>query len=514
MPKGPPPAADSAAPDNPDAAAAFAYSRWAGHTPLSHAELRRIVFGIMLAMFLGALDQTIVATALPSISGAFGEAENLSWVVTAYLLTSTAVTPLYGKLSDMVGRRTMMLAGIAIFMAGSLIAALATDMLMLILGRAVQGLGAGGLLPLAQTVIGDVVLPKERGRYQSYMGIMWMSAAILGPLLGGGLSQYLHWSLIFWINIPLGLLAFWLCDRTLRRVSQVMRPHRLDVLGSALMMAAAVALLLALTTGGVRYPWLSAPVIGLVALSAALWVLFFWRLAKAEEPFVPLTMLSNPVVRLGTLGAACNVAAMIGMTIFLPLYFDMVHGLSASHSGVALIPLVVISNIAAVFSGRSLGWFHHYKRVPIVGLSLSLVSALALAWQPYAPLPLVLVEIAAIGSGIGTVYPVTTVSVQNAVPRYQLGIVTGTMNFFRMLLSAVIVAALGALVLGGVNIKGETGLSVAVIKASAGGAELALIFRWVFAAIALVLGTALVALLAMEERPLAGRADIPKAAKE
>src|SRR5581483_3030498 len=303
----------------------------------------------------------IVATALPSISGAFGEAENLSWVVTAYLLTSTAVTPLYGKLSDMVGRRTMMLAGIAIFMAGSLIAALATDMLMLILGRAVQGLGAGGLLPLAQTVIGDVVLPKERGRYQSYMGIMWMSAAILGPLLGGGLSQYLHWSLIFWINIPLGLLAFWLCDRTLRRVSQVMRPHRLDVLGSALMMAAAVALLLALTTGGVRYPWLSAPVIGLVALSAALWVLFFWRLAKAEEPFVPLTMLSNPVVRLGTLGAACNVAAMIGMTIFLPLYFDMVHGLSASHSGVALIPVVVISNIAAVFSGRSLGWFHHYK---------------------------------------------------------------------------------------------------------------------------------------------------------
>jgi MFS family permease len=171
---------------------AAAQSRWQGHKPLSHVEIRKIVFGIMLAIYLGALDQTIVATALPTIGRRFGAIENLSWVVTAYLLTSTAVTPLYGKLSDMHGRRAMMLIGIGVFMAGSLACAVAPNMLMLILARAVQGMGAGGLLPLAQTIIGDVVLPKERGRYQAYLGSMWMMASITGPLLGGVLSEYLH----------------------------------------------------------------------------------------------------------------------------------------------------------------------------------------------------------------------------------------------------------------------------------------------------------------------------------
>src|SRR5688500_18629889 len=183
-----------------------AHHRWAGHTPLSHPQIRRIVFGIMLAMFLGALDQTIVATALPSIGRDLGGLEHLSWIVTAYLLTSTAVTPLYGKLSDMYGRRAMMLIAIGIFMAGSLAAALANNMLMLILARGLQGVGAGGLLPLAQTVVGDIVLPKERGRYQTYLSVMWMSAAICGPVLGGFISEYSHWSLIFWINIPLGVI--------------------------------------------------------------------------------------------------------------------------------------------------------------------------------------------------------------------------------------------------------------------------------------------------------------------
>ncbi|MEX0753450.1 MAG: MDR family MFS transporter [Xanthobacteraceae bacterium] len=501
-----------AAPAAP-AASAAAHQRWAGHTPLSHAEIRRIVFGIMLAMFLGALDQTIVATALPTIGRRFGDIENLSWVVTAYLLTSTAVTPLYGKLSDMYGRRAMMLIGIGVFMAGSLACAGAQDMLMLILGRALQGLGAGGLLPLAQTIVGDIVLPKERGRYQAYLGLMWMSAAIIGPFLGGVLSEYLHWSLIFWINIPLGLLAFALSSETLKRLPSVTRPHKLDVLGSALMMAAAVALLLGLTSGGVRYPWLSAPVIGLFALSGALWVMFVARLRTAPEPFLPLSILSNQVVRTGTLLASCNVASMIGMTIFVPLYFEAVIGLTSSASGLALIPMVAISNLGAVFSGRALGYVHHYKRVPMAGLSVSVAALVSLTFQPYQPLPLVLLHLAAVGIGIGTVYPVATVAVQNAVPRHQLGIATGSLNFFRMLFSAIIVAVMGAILLGGMNLKGgEVGLSVETLRASAGGVELALLFRWVFGAVAAVLGAGLFFLVLMEERPLPGRADIPPAA--
>ncbi len=491
-------------------AAPHAHDRWAGHEPLSHAEIRKIVFGIMLAMFLGALDQTIVATALPTIGRRFGEIENLSWVVTAYLLTSTAVTPLYGKLSDMYGRRAMLLIGIGVFMAGSVVCALAQDMLTLILARGMQGLGAGGLLPLAQTIVGDIVLPKERGRYQAYMSLMWMSAAILGPLLGGFLSEYFHWSLIFWINIPLGLLAFAISNQTLKRLPRQERPHKLDVLGSVLMMTAAVSLLLALTSGGVRYPWMSAPVLGLFAASAALWVLFVVRLRAAAEPFLPLNILSNKVVRWGTLLSACNVSSMIGLTIFMPLYFEAVMGLSSSLSGMALIPLMVVSNIGAVVSGRALGWVHHYKRVPMVGLTISVAALVSLAWNPYQPLWMVLMHLGAVGAGIGTVYPVATVAVQNAVPRHQLGIATGSFNFFRSLLSAVIVALLGAILLGGINLKGgEIGLSVETLKASAGGMELALLFRWVFAANAVVLGTALFALLLMEERPLPGRGDIP-----
>jgi EmrB/QacA subfamily drug resistance transporter len=490
---------------------AAAHARWAGHTPLSHAEIRRIVFGIMLAMFLGALDQTIVATALPTIGRGFGAFENLSWIVTAYLLTSTAVTPLYGKLSDMYGRRAMMLIAIAVFMAGSLAAALSTNMLMLILARGVQGLGAGGLLPLAQTIVGDIVLPKERGRYQAYMGIMWMTAAIAGPVFGGFMAEYFHWSVIFWINIPLGLLAFWMSNAVLKRLPSVARPHKLDIIGSLLMMAAAVSMLLALTSGGVRFPWISAPVLGLLALSGGLWVAFIWRLRTAPEPFLPLAILSNQVVRTGTLLSACNISSMIGLTIFIPMYFELVMGLSSSLSGMALIPLMVVSNMGAVFSGRGLAWFQHYKRVPMVGLSISVIALISLAINPYQSLTMVLIHLGAVGAGIGTVYPVATVAVQNAVPRHQLGIATGTMNFFRALLSSIIVAVFGAIILGGINLK-SGGLAVDALQATGGGAEVALVFRWVFAATAVILAWALFWLILMEERPLPGRADIPVAA--
>ena len=311
----------------------------------------------------------------PLSAAASARSRILSWVVTAYLLTSTAVTPLYGKLSDMHGRRAMMLIGIGVFMAGSLACAVAPNMLTLILARAVQGMGAGGLLPLAQTIIGDVVLPKERGRYQAYLGSMWMMAAITGPLLGGVLSEYLHWSLIFWINIPLGFSAFLASREALKQLPRHERPHKLDILGSLLMVAAAIALLLALTSGGTRFFWSSAPILGLFTLSAALWVLFAIRLLWAPEPFLPLSILANQVVRTGTLAAACNVGTMIGLTIFVPLYFESVLGLSSSLSGLFLIPLMVVSNLGAIIAGRGLAMFRHYKRVPMLGLCISIAES-------------------------------------------------------------------------------------------------------------------------------------------
>jgi MFS family permease len=242
-------------------------------------------------------------------------------------------------------------------------------------------------------------------------------------------------------------------------------------------------------------------------------VVFVLRLRTAPEPFLPLSILSNQVVRTGTVLSAGNMSTMIGLTIFIPLYFESVMGLSSSLSGLALIPLMVLSNIGAIFAGRSLGWVQHYKRIPMAGLLISVLALVSLAWQPYQSLPLVLAHLAAVGVGIGTVYPVATVAVQNAVPRHQLGIATGTLNFFRALLASILVAVLGAIVLGGVNLKSGGGsLTMEALRATAGGAEVALIFRWVFAVCALMLGTALAALILMEERPLPGRADIPAAA--
>ena len=201
---------------------------------LDHAAIRSIVIGIMLAMFLGALDQTIVATALPTIGRRFGEVENLSWVVTAYLLTATASTPLYGKLSDIHGRRAMMLIAIGIFAVGSVACALAPSLAALVLARALQGLGGGGLLSLSQVIIGDIVAPKERGRYQGYFGFVFAIASVGGPVLGGVLAEHLHWSLIFWINLPIGALALGMTYRALARLPRHERPHRLDVLGAGL----------------------------------------------------------------------------------------------------------------------------------------------------------------------------------------------------------------------------------------------------------------------------------------
>ena len=271
-------------------------SRAPAPRPLTHPEIRAIVLGIMLAMFLGALDQTIVATALPTIGRHFANLGDLAWVVTAYLLTATAVTPLYGKLSDIHGRRVMMLIAIVIFVAGSLICALAPSMTALVFARALQGLGGGGLMALSQTIVADIVSPRERGRYQGYIGAVFATSSVGGPVLGGFLTEHLDWSLIFWINLPLGLAALGMTSNVLKRVPYQPRTHKLDLIGACLMMSAAVALLLALSWGGRRFDWISPQFGALLLASAVLWGLFAWRLVSTADPFLPLSVLSNPVV--------------------------------------------------------------------------------------------------------------------------------------------------------------------------------------------------------------------------
>jgi MFS family permease len=310
---------------------------------LGRREVVAIIGGLALAMFLSALNQTIVATALPTIGRAFDDFENLSWVMIAYLLTSTVVAPLYGKLSDIYGRRGMMLVALGVFMAGSAASAVAPSMLMLILGRGLQGIGGGGIVPLAQSIIADAVPPRERGYYQAYTGSVWIIAGGLGPVLGGVIAEHLHWSMIFWLNVPLALAAAFLSHRQLRLVPVHERSHKIDVTGALLMMAAAVALLLALTWGGTRFPWLSQQIGLLLAASVLLTVIFIWWVLRAREPFLPLAIMKNPVMRAGSLTSACAQGVAIGLTIYVPIYYELVHGLSASDSGIALIPIVVMT---------------------------------------------------------------------------------------------------------------------------------------------------------------------------
>ena len=231
------------------------------------AARRDIVVGVLLAMFLAALDQTIVAPALPTIGSSLGNAEYLSWIVTAYLLTATAVTPLYGKLADIRGRRPVIVGAIGIFVAGSIISALARSMLALVVGRAIQGIGGGGLAALAMTVIGDVVAPRERGQYQGYISGMWGIASLAGPIVGGFLAHRLHWSMIFWINLPLAALAIVVLNNPLKKLPSVRGRHRLDLQGAGLVILATISLMLVLTWGGSRYAWTSPQILGLAAIS-------------------------------------------------------------------------------------------------------------------------------------------------------------------------------------------------------------------------------------------------------
>ena len=474
---------------------------------MSQAEIRKIIVGIMLSMLLAALDQTIIATALPTIGHELGDLEHLPWVVTVYLLTATAVTPLYGKFNDSHGRRVTMLIGIVVFIVGSIACALAPTMIILILARGLQGLGGGGLIALAQTIVADLVPPKERGRYQVYFASVFMTASLLGPVLGGFFAEHLHWSVIFWINLPLGLVALFIAFHGLKKLPQVHRPHRLDLLGALLMVAATVSLLLALSWGGLRYPWGSWPILALFAGSGLLWVLFAGRMRLAPEPLIPPGVLHNPVVRMGTLSACFGMGTYIGLTIYLPVYFEAVSDLSASLSGLALIPLMAGTVVGATLSGRMMAKVKHYKRLPVGGLLVAMAATAAMAvLGERLSLAGIEVILAVVSIGLGTLLPVSTVSIQNAVLPHELGTATGAANFFRSLGGALIVAVFGAIVLGGTGLSGAASFETLAAVAAQSGVNLSDVFGSVFAAASLGFGLALAFLLAMEERPLKGSA--------
>jgi EmrB/QacA subfamily drug resistance transporter len=417
--------------------------------PISEREKNAIIGGVLLSMLLAALDQTIVAPALPTIGGALGHAEYLPWIVTAYLLTATAMAPLYGKISDIHGRRPTIYAAILFFLAGSVVSALSANMFMLILGRAIQGVGGGGLFALTQTVIGDLVPPRERASYAAWISGTWAVASVAGPLLGGYFAGHLHWSLIFWINLPLGAFAMAILNNPLKKLSIAARQHRVDAPGAILLIAATSVLLLMLNWGGSTYAWLSAPIAVLAALSLVLWIAFSWWLLRTKEPLISLEILVNPVVRNATIGTFIVQAVFVGLSVYLPIYMQLFLHLSVEDSGTALLGLMLGTVAGAMGSGQLVSRVTHYKLIAIVGALFCATCLAALGFlADHASVLTVELLTTAAGIGSGTTLPICTVAVQNAVNRAHLGVATGLITFMRSLGGAMGVAAFGAIALG------------------------------------------------------------------
>jgi EmrB/QacA subfamily drug resistance transporter len=399
----------------------------------------------MLGMFLAALDQTIVSTALPTIVGDLGGLNHLSWVVTSYLLASTVSTPLYGKLGDMLGRKPMFLAAILIFLAGSMLAGLSQSMGELIGFRAVQGIGAGGLMVGAQAIIADIVPPRERGRYMGLIGSVFAVASVAGPLLGGFLVDNLSWRWVFYVNLPVGALAVLIVVTRLHLHTPTVR-HVIDWLGAALLSAGVASLILVATWGGSQYAWGSSTIVGLAVIGVALLATFVWWETRAAEPILPLGLFRSRVFAVSNAMGFTIGMAMFGAIVFIPLYLQLVYGASPTSSGLRLLPLMGGLLVAAIASGRIITRIGRYKVFPIVGtivlvVGMFLLSRLGVGTAPW----LASVYMLVVGVGIGLVMQVLVLVVQNDVAPRDIGVATSTATFFRSVGGSFGVAIFGAI---------------------------------------------------------------------
>ena len=412
---------------------------------LGHRQILTVLGALMLGMLLAALDQTIVSTALPTIVGDLGGLNHLSWVVTAYLLAATISTPLYGKLGDLYGRKPLFQLAIAIFLVGSMLSGISQNMLELIGFRALQGLGAGGLMVGAQSIIGDVVPPRERGKYQGMMGGIFALASIAGPLLGGFLTDNASWRWIFYINVPLGAVALVVTSTALpataRRVS-----HRIDWWGAGLLAAGTASVILLATWGGTQYGWLSAPIIALAVVGAAVLVTFFVVERRVAEPIIPPRLFRSSVFNVASAVGFVIGFAMFGAIVFLPLFLQLVDGASATSSGLNLLPLMVGLLTASIGSGQLISRTGRYKIFPVTGTALAAVAMLLLSTlTPTTSRLLLSVYMVILGAGLGMVMQVLVLAVQNAAERRDLGVATSSATFLRSIGSSIGVAIFGAI---------------------------------------------------------------------
>jgi EmrB/QacA subfamily drug resistance transporter len=416
-----------------------------GHGYLTHQQILTVLFGVMAGMFLAALDQSIVGVALPRIVSDLGGLEHLSWVVTAYLLTSTASTPLWGKISDLYGRRIVFQAAIAIFIVGSALCGASQDLYQLIVFRAIQGIGGGGLFAIAFAIIGDIIPARERGRYQGYFGAVFGVSSLAGPLLGGWFTDGPGWRWIFYINVPIGIAALVITSMNLK-LPVVRREHRIDYLGAAAIVGAVTSLLLYLNWAGERYGWTAPEALALAVLGLVLGVAFVFIERRAVEPIIPLSLFQNSIFRIGTLFSFLLGWSMFGGMIYLPVYLQTAKGMSSTESGLAMFPAVFGILTFSIASGQLVTRTGRYRIFPIIGSVLMIVGLVLFArlevdtayWQ-------IAVSAFVFGAGLGFSMQVITVAVQNAVPFRDLGTATSSITFLRSLGAAIGVAFMGAI---------------------------------------------------------------------
>jgi len=416
----------------------------------THRQILAIMSGLMLGMFLAALDQTIVSTALPTIVGDFHRSNLLSWVITAYLLASTASTPLWGKVGDLYGRKRVFQLAIVVFLVASAMCGASQNMIELIVFRGLQGIGGGGLLSLAFAIVGDVIPPRERGRYQGYFGAVFGVSSVIGPLAGGFAVDSLSWRYIFYVNLPLGIVALIVTNRVLRLPVRK-REVKIDWQGALLLVAGVSCILLATQMGGTNYPWGSWQIIGLFALGALILVGFAVREAKAPEPILPLALFRIQIFTVANIIAFVSGIAMFGALAFLPQYLQLVHGVSATESGLLLLPLLVGLLAMSIGSGLYISRTGRYRWFPLagtIGVTIGLVLLTRLA--AHTSLLIVSVDILVFGLGLGLFMQVLTLVVQNAVPMKQMGVATSSVTFFRSMGGAIGASALGAVLTAGI----------------------------------------------------------------
>jgi EmrB/QacA subfamily drug resistance transporter len=402
----------------------------------THREIMVILSALMLVMLLAALDQTIVSTALPRIASDLHGLNKLSWVASAYLLTSAITTPIYGKISDLFGRKKIFQFAIVVFLIGSILCGISQTMNQLVAARALQGLGAGGLISLVLAIVGDIVPPRQRGKYSGYFGAVFGLASVVGPLLGGFLTDSLSWRWVFFVNIPLGIIAL-IAVASRLHLPVRKTDHSIDYIGAALLAASSASLLLATVWGGGIYAWGSAQIIGLIIASIVLGISFVVWEKRAREPIIPMRLFKNRIFSVSVLLSLLAGMAMFASILYIPLYQQIVRGYSPTKSGLLMLPLVFGLLVASITSGRLITKFGRYKPFPIIGtfvlsIGLFLFSHLTLTTSQLVLSGWMLV----VGAGIGLFMQVMTLAVQNSVDRREMGTATSSATFFRSLGSA------------------------------------------------------------------------------